>query len=174
MEAEQVIAAIQKAFPLEPLPEISLHQAQLADQSMSREIPEHEWNEAGRADADRTWPDFGEQELMACDAALSHFDDASFVYYLPAFLLFAIRHCGVTWPHPAEPLLGSVVFSVTHRTPYTLSRFKCLSSEQRATVVAFLELVAKNGNDHDRPQAEKALSRYWKTDEASRPLIIIP
>lgn len=174
MEASQVIAAIHKAFPLEPFPEISLHQAQLADQSMSREITEREWNEAGQADAGRAWSDFSDQDLMACDSALSHFDETSFVYYLPAFLLFAVRHCSVTWPNPAERLFGSVVFAVTHRTPYSLSRFKRLSTEQRAVVVAFLELVANIGNDQERPQAEKALLRYWKTDEASRPLILIP
>jgi hypothetical protein len=38
MEAKLLIGVIEAAFPLSPLPEMSLHQAQLADQSMSREI----------------------------------------------------------------------------------------------------------------------------------------
>jgi hypothetical protein len=115
-----------------------------------------------------------DQEIISCDAALSHFDEASFVYHLPAFLLFAVRNRSVDWPDPAESTVGSIVFSVTHRTPYTLARFKRLSSEQRAAVVAFLELIAEKGNYHERPEAQKALERYWKTDEASKPFLIIP
>jgi hypothetical protein len=95
------------------------------------------------------------------------------VYYLAAFLSFAVRHYNARWPAPQEPLLGSVVFAVTHRTPGTLDRFKRLSPQQREAVAAFLELVAEQGNDQERPQAQKALARYWKTDEASKPLIII-
>jgi hypothetical protein len=55
-----------------------------------------------------------------------------------------------------------------------LGRYKRLNPEQRAAVIAFLEFMAENGNHNERPQAEKALKRYWKTDEAFKPLIIVP
>jgi hypothetical protein len=70
--------------------------------------------------------------------------------------------------------VGSVVHSVTHRTPYTLGRFKLLSTEQRAAVIAFLELIAEKGSDHERLQAQKALERYWKTDAASKAFFTFP
>jgi hypothetical protein len=165
---------IQAAFPLAPLPDMSLHQAQLADQSMSREIPEQEWIAAGWVDAERSWQAFGDDELLACDAALAHLEETAFVYYLPAFLIFAVHHCAATWPDPSEALVGSTVFSVTQRGPHNLGRYKRLNPEQRAAVVAFLEFIAENGNHSERPQAEKALKRYWKTDEASKPLIVVP
>jgi hypothetical protein len=174
METDVVTRLIQEAFPLQPIPEMTLHQAQLADQSMAREIPENEWKDAGKRDAGRTWQDLTDEEIISCDAALSHFDEASFVYHLPAFLLFAVRNCSVDWPDPSEPTVGSVVFSVTHRTPHTLGRFKRLSTEQRAAVVAFLELIAEKGSPYERPEAQKALDRYWKTDEASKPFFVIP
>jgi hypothetical protein len=91
MEARQLTDVIEAAFPLGPLPEMSLHQAQLGDQSMSREISETEWEAAGKIDAGRNWGDFSDEELMSCDAALAHLEEVSFVYYLPAFLLFAVR-----------------------------------------------------------------------------------
>lgn len=174
MEAERLIRLIESAFPVTPLPEMSLHQAKLTDASMSRELTELAWQQAGTLDAGRTWRDYSDETLIACDVALAHLDERSFVYYLPAFLLYAIRHCPASWPDPAEPLVGAVVFSVTHRTPYSLGRFRMLSAEQRAAVVAFLEYVAANGNDHERPQAAKALARYWKTDEGDKPHILAP
>ena len=174
MEAQQLIDILEAAFPLGPLPEMSLHQAQLADQSMSREISEKEWDAAGAVDAGRNWQEFADEELMVCEVALAHLEEEAFVYYLPAFLRFAVRHCAAGWPDPTESLVGSAVFSVTHRSPYSLGRYKRLNPEQRAAVVAFLEFMAENGNDNERPQAEKALKRYWKTDEASQPLIIVP
>jgi hypothetical protein len=174
MEADVVTRLIQEAFPLQPIPKMTLHQAQLADQTMDREIPEKEWKDVGDSDAGRTWQDITDEELISCDAALSHFDETSFVYYLPAYLLFAVRNCSAEWSDPAESTVGSVVFAVTHRTPYTLGRFKRFSPEQRAAVIAFLELISEKGNHHERPAAQKALERYWKTDEASKPFFIVP
>ena len=112
--------------------------------------------------------------LVVSDAALSHFDEPFFVYYLPAYLLFAMRSCSAGWADPAESTVGSVVFSVTHRSPYTLGRSKRFSAEERAAVIAFLELIAEKGNHHERPEAQKALELYWKTDEASKPFFIVP
>lgn len=174
MESQQVIKLIEEAFPLGPLPDVSLHQAQLADQSMSREISEEEWQEAGRIDEGRTWRELTDEQLMACDAALAHFDDASFVYHLPAYVLFALRHHSVEWPHPAWSLFGSVVFFTTSRTPSMLGRYKRLSPLQRAAVICFLEFIAEHGSGSNASYAEKALSRYWKTDAATQPLIVTP
>jgi len=174
MEAAQVIDAIKAAFPLGPLPEMSLHQGWLADQTMDREIPEEEWSAAGKADAGRNWMDFKDTELMARDEALAHLDEAAFVYYLPAFLLFAVRHCNSDFSDSAAPLVGTTVFSVTHFSPYSLGRYKRLDVAQREAVIAFLEFIATHANKYQQEQASKALAVYWKTDEASKPLIIIP
>ena len=74
-----LLQLIEKAFARRPLPEMSLHQAHLADQSMSREISNDEWRRAGELDAARSWKELSDDELMACDTALSHFDEPSFV-----------------------------------------------------------------------------------------------
>jgi len=174
METDEVTRLVQEAFPLRPIPTMTLHQAQLADQTLTRKIPDKEWNDAGQMDVGRTWQDLTDEELISCDAALSHFDESSFVYYLPAYLLFAVRNHDAEWSDPREKTVGSVVFSVTHRTPYTLARFKQLSTEQRAAVTAFLELIAEKGDDYERPVAQKSLERYWKTDEASNPFLTVP
>jgi hypothetical protein len=174
MEADVVTRLIREAFPLQPIPEMTLHQAQLHDQTMDREIPEKEWKDVGDRDAGRTWQDITDEELISCDAALAHFDETSFVYYLPSYLLFAVRNCSAELLDPAASTVGSVVFSVTHRSPYTLARLERFSAEQRAAVIAFLELISEKGNHHERPEAQKALERHWKTDEASNPFFVVP
>jgi hypothetical protein len=174
MEANHVIEHIETAFPSAPLPGMTLHQAQLADQSMSRAISDKEWNDAGKIDAGRTWQDVTDEEVVACDAALAHFDEESFIYYLPAFLIFALRHCDVVWPHPAWDTVGNVVFFVTHREPSMLGRYKRLSASQRQAVICFLEFIAEHGRGSNAPDAQKALKRHWKTDEATKPLIVVP
>jgi hypothetical protein len=173
MDVNQILGLIEAAFPLRPLPAISLHQAHLADDSMAREISDMEWQAAAKIDADRTWQDYSDQELLLCDAALAHFDETSFVYYIPAFLGFAVRHCDAPLTDPVGSLVGSAVFSVTHRTPYSLGRFKRLSIDQRNAVIAFLEFIAAHGQHGDATDAQKALLRYWKADEATKPLLIV-
>jgi hypothetical protein len=174
MDAKQVLGLIEAAFPMQPLPGMSLHQAHLADDSMTRKISDREWQAAATVDAGRTWKDYSDQELLPCDAALAHFDEASFVYYIPAFLDFAVRHCDDSLTSAEALLVGSTVFSVTHRTAYSLGRFKRLSIDQRNAVIAFLEFIVTNGRNGDETDAREALSRYWKTDEASKPLLIVP
>ncbi|WP_157668863.1 DUF6714 family protein [Bordetella genomosp. 6] len=86
------------------------------------EISSAEWVAAGRQDAWRSWQDYSDDELIRCEAALAHLHPAGWVYYLLAFLLFALRHCGVLSSNPAWSLASSVVFIVTHRSAYSLSR----------------------------------------------------
>lgn len=168
METSALVEQIKAAFPLLPLPKMSLHQSQLADQGMAREISEAEWAAAGALDAGRTWDSFTDEELAACDAALSHLDGTGFAYYLPAYLLLALRHFAVEWDHPAWAITGSTVFVVTHRSDYNLARFAQLSVEQVAAVKAFLEAAAASPTDNAQ-DARIALQRYWYTDRAGRP-----
>jgi hypothetical protein len=175
MNADRLSELVLAAFPVEPLPKMSLHQAHLLDESIRREISEEEWKAAGAIDASRSWRDLPDEQLIECDAALSHFDEESFVYYLPAYLLFAARNFAVEWSHPASSLVGSVVFSLTqHREVYSLSRYKRLTAPQREAVVSFLELIAGYESGPNAPYANKSLARYWMTDEAAKPLIIVP
>jgi len=154
---------------------MSPHQRALADQSLSRTISQEEWAAAGRADAGRTWKQFTDEELIACDAALAHFDEESYVYYLPAFLSFALHHCNVEGDHPAWPLVGSVVFSVTHhKSDYMVTRYKRLSAAQREAVVAFLEFMAQNANTENASRAQKSLARYWKKPQVVQTSYIVP
>jgi hypothetical protein len=163
-----------EAFPTEPRPDVTLHQSVLADDTLSRKIPEREWREAKQKDAGKTWRTYSDPELISCEVALAHLPEEAFVYYLPAFLRFASKHTSVEWPESAWQLFGSVMFSVTSRSPYNLRRLKKLSSRQREAVVTFLEAVtAESTKDNFGQDAEKALQRYWKTEEAGKPFVAV-
>jgi hypothetical protein len=107
MEADVVTRLNREAFPLQPIPKMTLHQAQPCDQTMDREIPEKEWIDVGDRDAGRTWQEISDEELMSCDAALSHFDETSFVYYLPAYVPIPLKRLLSLWPFVMVAFLGS-------------------------------------------------------------------
>jgi hypothetical protein len=156
----ELLDSIQATFPVTPLPSMTLHQGQLADESIRREISEPEWRQAAEQDAGHTWATLSETALLECPCALSHFDERSFIYHLPAFLGFAIRNVAAPFLTREQSLVGSVVFAVTHRSPYSLGRYVLLSSPQRAVVVSFLQFMQLRSQWHSQ-DALKALERHW-------------
>lgn len=50
----------------------TIHRAQLADETLDREIPDDEWLMAKRRDPEVDWRDVPANSLDECDAALSH------------------------------------------------------------------------------------------------------
>jgi len=155
-----LLNSIEAAFPTLPLPPMTLHQGQLADESIRRHIGDAEWREAARRDAGQTWKGLSDTSLMECPCALSHLDEQSFIYHLPAFLTFAVRHVAAPFLTVEQDLVGSVVFAVTDRSPYSVARHVLLTSPQRDAVVSFLQFIQSCGQRHGQ-DAQKALERYW-------------
>jgi hypothetical protein len=170
MTSSEVIALIEAAFPTQPLPDTTLRQGQLADQSIRRCITEEEWDAEGAKDRGVTWSEVQDDELMACDAALAHLAEGSFVYYLPAFLRFATTHIAEPFG-PGSNTTGFAVFAVTHRSPYNLARLNKLNDAQTDAVTAFLRFVRDNGEMRSSDAAE-ALREYWETPECKRKTLI--
>ena len=170
MAIDAVILQVERAFPEAPLPETTLRQAQLADQSMSREISQSEWDAAGTLDRGVRWKDIPDDTLIECDAALSHQSEEGFVYYVPAYMRLALRHLACPAKRSDEAF-GFTVFHLTHRTNYSLGRYKHLSDAQIDAVISFLREVRDAGS-FEGDLAEKALTRYWETPEARRRTII--
>jgi len=163
MDYQSLEKKIRDSFPLAPFPPMSIHQARLADDSMSRKITEKEWSEVGLLDQGIRWDQVSETTLAECQPALSHFDEDSFIYYLPAFLLYAANHISAGILTEAADVVGSVVFSVTDRS--SRRRHKRLNDAQIDAVIAFLHFVVAAGGKESQ-YAQKALKRYWETPEA--------
>jgi hypothetical protein len=143
MGTAELIAGIETAFPVLPLPGMTLRQAQLADHSIRRVITDDEWAAEGARDRGIPWTQISDNDLSAYDAALSHCDEEAFAYYLPAFLRFPVLHLADT-SFQVSTVVGMAVFAVTHRSAYNLARLKKLTDAQIDVVTRFLRYVLEN------------------------------
>lgn len=91
-DIEGVLALIDLAFAgLQRDEDCTLHQAQLLDQTMSREISEEEWAAAKGLDPQTDWRDVPAASLDECDAVLSHASPQSWLFYIPAYMKRALE-----------------------------------------------------------------------------------
>ena len=166
MDAPALLAKIDQCFPVLPTPKMSLRQALLADQSLTRLIKKEECLAAGRIDGSTPWNRLMDQDLIQCRDGIAHLLPESFRYYLGAFLRFSITHVKAECYSPQKDLLGSVIFSITNRSKYNLLRLACLDSCQAEAVAAYLRLVRDDSGpwaqDYYVDLAAKALKRYWE------------
>jgi hypothetical protein len=165
MDAQSLIVIIFEAFPTEPMPAMTLRQGQLADQSLSRAITDQEWDREGERDRHIIWTDISDSVLQECEAALSHFDEDAFVYYLPAFLRLAVTNIHANVLHPLSAVVGSTLFAVTERSNYNLGRLKRLTDKQIDCIIEFLRFDVEQQGACAQ-EAEKSLTRYWLTQNS--------
>ena len=170
MSVQSLVARIEEVFPEFPLPDMTLRQAQLADETLDREISEEEWNATRRIDHAVVWKAIEPAALIACDSALSHISEAGFVYYIPAYMRLALNQLGAV-ADPEWDAFGSTTFHLTNRNNYTLGRFKRFSDTQIDTVVEFLRQI-RAASGFEGQMAKEALEAYWETSEARRRTII--
>ncbi len=168
-----LLLLVDSAFPETPFPDMTLREAELHDHIPDREITEREWDAARQDGRDVSWKQVPLDVLLNCETALSHISEIGFVYFMPAYILAALKHR--TNPHPrTKDLLLSTVFHLTHtENNYSLSRLKAFSEAQSQAIIAFLNEVAKVADFTGR-EARKGLDTYWLTSKAKEPLIQVP
>ncbi len=158
-EREDLIRLIENAFDgVQRGKGITLHQADVIDEYGSEE----EEAEARKLDTEKRWQDIPEdwiQKENSFSAALCFLDPQGFRYYIPAFMIFAIRHYD-----DASSLAGP---------DFTIYAFKdermwretwaLLNKEQKEAVAEFLRFMATGiRKDHaDHLAAQKLLDYYW-------------
>ena len=93
-------------------------------------------------------------------AASSFFSAEAFRYYMPAFMLWALRHCDSIEYAPEATLRA---FDPDSAGPelraFQLSKFARFSEPERRAVVHFLKAFA--AHPHLGPLAEAALANHW-------------
>jgi hypothetical protein len=174
--AQQVIELIENAFAgVRRDPEQSLHQAQLDDQAIAREISPEERSRAGLLDDHDEWHEVSEAELQECPDAMSHFLPDSWCFYLPAYMRAAIAL--LDKPLWKADLPHRVLFALTYRNDsagigrYYLDRFERLDEAQCEAVWSFLIFVANSVGEHNfsSRDATEALQSYWALPLEKRP-----
>jgi len=178
--SQDVIALIEVAFAgITRDEDCTLHQAQLAGQSLSREISQEEWDAEKLRDPETDWRDVPAASIDECSAALSHATPRCWLFYMPAYMKRALelRDADSLETH----LPDSVIFHLTHEREnyglavYVLERFLQMNPQQEAAVVSFLEYFRDTADECRSRGASGALSSYWSLppEKRQRALIIV-
>jgi len=180
MDEQKIFAHLVAAFGYVQRDEgCTLHQAQLIDQSLHRDIPEEEYEEAKLLDPYFRWFEVPGADIEACDAALSHISPAGWRFYIPAYIKRAIEL--VDKPIWETGLTSSVIYHLTlpgndlFMQHYALERFKMLNDEQVRAVSMALTFIANHLSTQTdwREDAMIALNSYWGLEPHARPILQI-
>lgn len=111
----------------------------------------------------RHWRDIPEKVIARANAALCFFSPEGFQFYLPAYMLFALRHYRSSSSFSVDSTIYALCPSKGDLEQFSLSKFSLLTGPQREAVVAFLEVMIEEAEGHaDTAIARRALSRYWR------------
>jgi hypothetical protein len=101
------------------------------------------------------WRDLGGDDVIGGYASLGFLSAAGFRHFLPAYLLWVLRH-----PDSPEAVVDSTVWSLCPSVApadlrdFVRSKYELLDDAQRRAVVVFLEAMA------DHPDAAAALAEW--------------
>lgn len=130
----------------------TLHEAEALDDWKSPE----EQRSARRLDPEAKWQDVPDADIFACCSALSFLNEQGFRYYIPAFMLYSLRHWGDDW----NGILNACEYHLLHDYPKSLrqsdpasiaGKYRFTEAQSRA-VARFLRFII----DTDEAKADRA------------------
>jgi hypothetical protein len=130
----------------------TLHEAEAMDDWKSPE----EQRAARRLDPETRWQEVPDADIYACCSALSFLNEEGFRYYLPAFMVYSLRHWGDDW----NGILNACEYHLLHEAPKSLRQSDPaniagkyqLTAAQSKAVARFLRFII----DFDETQAARA------------------
>jgi hypothetical protein len=130
----------------------TLHQAVAMDDWESDE----DQRAARKLDVEQRWQDVRGDDISACRSALSFLDAKGFRYYIPAFMVYGLRH----WEDDRNGILSSCVFHLLHEPQKSLRQSEPASivskydfaGAQCKVIAQFLRFVT----DFDVMRADRA------------------
>lgn len=143
-ELDILIRDIRSAFHGVERGNISLHQARLLDDVMTPSIVQ--LAEAGAKDADAHWEEVPDAFLEALSDALRFLDAAGRRYYLPRFMIYAIRPpVTSTWENAYAV---DAAFEILMDLDFYRSEFDAFTCDQAGVVARFLQHMSNEGYTH--------------------------
>ena len=136
---ESLVQEIHRAFHGMRRGEMSLHQARLLDDNY-HPSPE-QLSEARDCDTDRRWEDIPDKSIESLSDALPFLDAAGRRYYLPRFMVYALKPPSTSDGNYAEAAAFDTLANVeTYR-----DEFDELTSDQRSAVTKFMRYLSEQG-----------------------------
>ncbi len=137
-----LIAEITAAFDGVPREDgTTLHEAEAMDDWKSP----NEQRAARRLDLEARWQDVPDDDIFVCCSALSFLNETGFRYYIPAFMVYGLKHWGDDW----NGILNSCEYHLLHEYPKSLrksdpasiaSKYQFTNAQSRA-VARFLRFI---------------------------------
>jgi hypothetical protein len=156
-EAKTIIEEIRIAFQDVPQGPLSLHQAIANTWAGEDQVA------AARAlDLDRHWQEIPDQHIQDGAKALYGADPQSWRYFIPAFMIWALRNFKVSDAFLADQTISSL-YPSRPKPAFSTSRderFETLSLAQKHAVRRFLAYVSDNEQYVDAASARKALDDW--------------
>ncbi len=136
---------------------ITLHQAQVLDYYGD----EKEEAEARAKDTDTRWQDIPDSLIEELSGTLRFLDAKGFCYYIPAFMIWALRHHETSDSFARDAAVYA--FGVDPLAEHHMERFRVLAEQQTKAVAHFLWYFAYRANKDyaDDVVAQEALDAYW-------------
>jgi hypothetical protein len=167
VDKSSLIRSIEVVFDGVARADTSLRQFLLTDEfGMSREITAEEWTAAGISRIDLAWQDIPDEEIKVCGYQLAHMESIDFLYYVPAYMRYALINCYRPIWETDIPFMTVISLSLSSENKdlceYQLRKYSALNTAQERVVVQFLEFFAQIEDRAEYPEAKIALSRYWR------------
>lgn len=147
-----VIAEIRTAFEAVRLGDgVTLHQARALDDYAGAEAAA-----AARAnDTETFWWDVPDEKLRYFDDVLNFLDEKGWVFYIPAFLTWVLRHLDDEDDRHSG-LKSMTIYSITMQPEHS----RLLDAAQARSVCRFLQFLAQH-EEGWREEALEALEQCW-------------
>ena len=135
---------------------VTLHEARAIDDYKS----EPERKNARKLDKDNSWDEVPDADIEHYYDVFSFFDVEGFRYYLPAYMIWAIKHFEVS-----ESCSSDNVIYVLTRSTILIERdtqaFNSFNPAQCRAICHFLKFMVSNPMFADADAAKEALDEYW-------------
>ena len=157
--AEEIIEEIRAAFAGVPRGKITIHEAEVIDSYGDDGARDR----ARLLDTESSWEQIPDSHVEECSWALCHLDPVSWRYYIPKYMLWALRNFKTN---------NSIVTDFTIYTfdvsssdagvrEYKQERYRLLNPFQSWAVCRFLRHMVANEDHADGSVARRALEDYW-------------
>lgn len=161
---------------------VTLHEALVIDDYGS----DAERAAARELDTDRRWQDVPGHLIEGHSDALHFVDPKGFRYYLPAYMVWALRHFRTSDSFSVDHVIFSLTLGkgsdantgLCDMRGWALERFRLLTGDQSRAVCRFLRFMAGQERCADAGVAKAALNAFWgeycapageSTDDTPRP-----
>ena len=156
---EKLIAEIRIAFKDILLDDgISLHEARAIDANASAQQREY----ARKLDTDTRWESVLDEWIAKFYDVFPFFDLKGFRYYLPAYMVWSIRH----FEESVSPSSDSIIYNLGPSLVAPARNQQIFASfdlAQCRAIYAFLKFMEANPLHADADAATEALEAYWKS-----------